>query len=114
MNTDAHRTEKSKKSGMWPLAFGCLLFTCLPGIPNAFAVTPSATDLPTGGSIASGQAIISSSSAQMNITQGTEKAIINWSTFNVGSQAQVNFIQPSSTAQTLNRVVSGDASHIDG
>jgi len=99
---------------MWPLAFGCLLFTCLPGIPNAFAVTPSATDLPTGGSIASGQAIISSSSAQMNITQGTEKAIINWSTFNVGSQAQVNFIQPSSTAQTLNRVVSGDASHIDG
>ena len=50
----------------------------------------------------------------MDILQTTDKAIIDWNSFNVGKDATVNFIQtldgkPNVTAMTLNRVVGTDA-----
>ena len=75
---------------------------------------PAATALPTGGNVVAGTANIAQSGATLNITQSTNRAAIDWATFNVGSSATVNFIQPSSSAATLNRVLDPNPSQIFG
>ncbi|VXD00295.1 hypothetical protein PSEUDO9AZ_40202 [Pseudomonas sp. 9AZ] len=70
--------------------------------------------LPQGGQVAAGQATISQSGAHMTIRQGSDKAVLNWQSFNIGSQAKVEFQQPSSNSVVLNRVVGNQASQIYG
>jgi len=74
--------------------------------------------LPTGGQVAAGSATIASTStpqsAVMNVNQTSQRAVINWNSFNVGSNATVNFNQPNAQAVILNRVTSGSASVING
>ena len=94
-------------------------FTVL-GINSAHAanITQPVNALPTGGVVATGQAAISQTSNQtsavMNINQSSQKAVINWNSFNVGSNATVNFNQPNTNASTLNRVNGASKSMIDG
>ena len=92
------------------LAFASTLVLISP----VFAAGLAANALPTGGNIAAGQASISKTSNVMNINQSSQKAIINWSSFNIGKDATVNFNQPNSNASTLNRVNSGTKSMING
>ncbi|MEO0929323.1 MAG: filamentous hemagglutinin N-terminal domain-containing protein [Pseudomonadota bacterium] len=74
-----------------------------------------AQDLPAGGDVVAGQAQITSPTAtQMTITQTTNNAVINWDSFNVGSGAQLQFDQPSSSSATLNRVTGSTGSDIHG
>jgi len=80
----------------------------------AFAAPPAANALPTGGQVVAGQAGVAQSGSAMTVTQGSDKAILNWQTFDIGSQASVRFIQPSTSAVALNRVLSGEASQIYG
>ena len=70
--------------------------------------------LPSGGTVAAGQAGIATSGTRMDITQGSQKAIINWQGFDIGSQAQVNFAQPNASAVALNRVSGPNISRIEG
>ena len=72
----------------------------------------AANQLPTGGNVVAGTATITQSAAVMTINQSTTRAAVDWSTFNVGSAAQVNFNQPSSSSVTLNRVLDGNPSQI--
>ena len=75
----------------------------------------SALALPTDGVVAAGGATISTpSAAQMNIAQSTNRAIINWNSFNIGKGEAVNITQPSSQAALLNRVLGNDPSQIFG
>jgi len=76
--------------------------------------TVLAQSLPTGGQVVGGQIGISESGNTMTINQGTQRGAINWNTFNVGSGNTVQFNQPGSTSQTLNRVVGGVPSNIQG
>jgi filamentous hemagglutinin family protein len=70
---------------------------------------------PTGGTVSSGSAqITNSASDKMQINQSTDKAIIDWTGFSIGSQEWVDFKQPSSSSVTLNRVNDGDPSQIFG
>ncbi len=71
-------------------------------------------DLPTNGVVAVGSAVIDSTSTKMTINQSTDQVIINWNTFNIGKDAQVQFIQPSADSSALNRVLSVGASNIFG
>ena len=73
-----------------------------------------ANTLPTNGVVTSGSATISQTSNTMNVNQSSDKAVINWSTFNIGKSATVNFNQPNSSSSTLNRVNSASASMIEG
>ncbi|MCX7246442.1 MAG: YDG domain-containing protein [Burkholderiales bacterium] len=77
-------------------------------------VVPPVNALPTGGQVAAGAASITQSATRMDINQSTQKAILNWQSFNIGADAQVNFAQPSASAVALNRVLSSDPSAIYG
>ena len=79
-----------------------------------FAAPPAVDALPTGGSVAAGQASISAAGNVMNVNQATQRAILNWQSFDIGAQSTVNFIQPNSGAVALNRVLGNDASQIFG
>lgn len=97
----------SRKFSVLPLA---LTLCATP----ALATPPVPTALPTGGQVTAGQAAISQSGSAMTINQATDKAILNWQSFNIGSQAAVRFNQPSTSAVALNRVVASEASQIYG
>ncbi|HSH98553.1 MAG: hypothetical protein ACAH07_07510 [Methylophilaceae bacterium] len=71
-------------------------------------------DLPTAGQVISGTASISQAGQNQTITQTTDKAIINWGSFSIGSSSSVNFVQPGSNSVVLNRVTGGDPSSILG
>lgn len=97
----------SRKMSLLPLA---LTLCAAP----ALAALPAPTALPTGGQVTAGQAAISQSGSAMTINQTSDKAILNWQTFDIGSQAAVRFNQPSASAVALNRVLAGEASQIYG
>ena len=81
------------------------------GLSGANAQTAS-NALPAGGSVAAGTASISRSGANMVIDQSTQRAVINWQSFNVGKDAHVQFNNGSGA--TLNRVTGPEASTILG
>ena len=64
----------------------------------------STTQLPTGGQVNAGQATISQSGSTLNVNQTSQRAVLDWNSFNVGKDATVNFQQPNAQAATLNRV----------
>jgi filamentous hemagglutinin family protein len=80
----------------------------------SLAQTPAATQLPIGGQVTAGQAGITQSGSTMAITQGSRQAVINWQSFDVGSSAKVNILQPSSSSILLNRIQGERASQIFG
>ena len=61
-----------------------------------------------------GQAGIAQSASTTTVTQSSQRAAVNWQSFDVGSQQTVQFQQPSSSAMTLNRVVGPNPSQIAG
>ncbi|HIJ62247.1 MAG TPA: filamentous hemagglutinin N-terminal domain-containing protein [Rhodospirillaceae bacterium] len=75
---------------------------------------PAPLTLPSGGQVAAGQAAISQGAGAMTVTQATPKAVLDWQSFDIGSQASVAFRQPDASSMALNRVVAGDASQILG
>jgi filamentous hemagglutinin family protein len=76
--------------------------------------TLSAAELPTGGIVEAGQATISQSSQTLNVNQSSQRAVVSWTSFNVARGNTVNFNQPNANASTLNRVMGGSRSMIDG
>ncbi|MBT8546272.1 filamentous hemagglutinin N-terminal domain-containing protein [Polynucleobacter paneuropaeus] len=104
-----------------PMAGKVFALVCLFALSTQFALAQNkiaVNALPTGGNVVAGAATISSTStaksATMNINQTSQRAVINWQTFNVGKNATVNFNQPNSGSVTLNRVVSATPSMIQG
>jgi len=87
---------------------------CLFLASYAQAQSVSNNALPTNPNIESGTASITQSTNQLTINQSTDKLITNWSSFNIGKDATVQFNQPSSTSSALNRVSSNDPSYIFG
>lgn len=80
----------------------------------AYAV-PAASALPSGENVASGSATFDRSvSNQLTVTQDTTKAIINWNSFDVGSNGKVIFDQPDTSSIALNRVTSASPTEIFG
>jgi filamentous hemagglutinin family protein len=69
---------------------------------------------PTGGSVTSGSATINQSGSTTTINQSSNKASINWQSFNIAPSETVNFVQPSASSVTLNRVVGASSSLIQG
>ena len=74
----------------------------------------AATQLPTGGQVNAGQASISQAGSTLNVNQTSQRAVVDWNTFNVGKDATVNFQQPNAQSSTLNRVADTQPSQILG
>lgn len=63
---------------------------------------------PLGAQVVGGSASVQGQgTASVTVTQSTDKAIINWNTFNIGAGEKTQFIQPSSSSVALNRVTGG-------
>jgi filamentous hemagglutinin family protein len=69
---------------------------------------------PTGGVVASGNAIITTAPGVVTVTQQTNTAVINWQTFSINNGETTKFVDPSSSSATLNRVLGGQMSIING
>ncbi len=106
-------SARGKRSSVKRSAATLLLIMAV-GSHATLAADLAATALPGGGQVTSGQATISSSGANMAISQSSQRAIINWQNFDIGSQASVNFQQPNTSAVTLNRAGGTTASRIEG
>ncbi len=78
------------------------------GLAIAVAIAPvtpalAQTSLPQGGSVAAGQATIGSpAGGHLTVTQGSQRAVINWNSFSIGNQNSVTFVQPNAGAAVLN------------
>ncbi len=80
------------------------------------ASAPTATQLPQGGMVTRGSAniVTNTGQAQLTVNQSSNRAVIDWASFNVGSQAKVQFNQPGASAVTLNNILGNNASQIYG
>jgi filamentous hemagglutinin family protein len=106
-------TARSRgKAGASTGVAGALLASALLATPAFGQVAAGA--LPTGGQVSAGQAAIATSGSAMTVTQTSQRAAINWQSFNVGSNASVQFNQPNASAVVLNRVVGNEGSVING
>ena len=98
---------------------GTLASFALGGIASlAYAqqAPPAVNQLPQGGVVSRGSAniVTNTGQAQLTVNQSSNRAVIDWASFNVGSQAKVQFNQPSSSAVTLNNILGNNASQIYG
>ena len=68
---------------------------------------------PVGGVVASGSASISASGLETTINQTSDRAVIDWQSFNLSHNETAHFNVPSDSSATLNRI-SGGVSTISG
>ena len=60
---------------------------------------------PEGGQVAAGSANVDNSNPNVvHVNQSSDKAIINWQSYNIGSNESVNYHQPNASSITLNRI----------
>ena len=96
------------------IRFGLSLLVALLFGTECYAATIAANTLPTGATVAQGKVSVSQTANTMTITQSSDKAVVNFQSFNVGSNAKVNIIQPSANSVQLDRVTGNDPSKIMG
>lgn len=75
---------------------------------------PAPNTRPQGGQVVGGAATITRAPGATTINQSTDRAAIDWRSFDIGRKQSVTFQQPSSTNATLNRVTGPDPSAIAG
>jgi filamentous hemagglutinin family protein len=75
---------------------------------------PAPNARPTGGVVVGGSAAIAQSANNTIIHQTSQRAALNWQSFNVGSQQSVTFQQPDARAIALNTVTGPNPSQIAG
>ena len=92
----------------------CALWLSALWLSPVSAQNMAPTVLPTGGQVVSGNANITQSGNTLNVVQTSQRAVVNWSSYNVGSQAKVMYQQPDANSVTLNRVTGVSASQIEG
>lgn len=80
------------------------------------AMTSSYAELPVAAQawVSSGGATSQVLGNTLRIDQQTDKAILNWDSFNVGKENVVQFVQPNATSVALNRINQQDPSRIFG
>ncbi len=87
----------------------------LVSIPPLILLASSSTiAAPVIEKVVSGKASVVKKGQTTTITQGSNKAIINWQSFNIAKSESVKFKQPSVNAVALNRITGGDATQILG
>ena len=79
------------------------------------AFSPLAHANPQGGDVVSGSVTFDSSAPDtLIVNQQSDRAIVNWQSFSIGNSEHTQFVQPSTDALIVNRVVGNDVSEILG
>src|SRR6266700_3709625 len=65
------------------------------------ALTPARAG-PEGANVVTGHVTVEGT-ANVTVTQFSQKAIVNWNTFNIGTNERTQFVQPNSSSVILNR-----------
>ncbi|WP_293777560.1 filamentous hemagglutinin N-terminal domain-containing protein [uncultured Oxalicibacterium sp.] len=100
------KSTRGSSRGLAHLAAGSILVICHAG---------ALAELPTGGQVTAGSGQINTpSDGHMVINQNSNKMVIDWTSYSIGSGNSVQYIQPSADAIALNRVLGGDPSIIRG
>lgn len=84
---------------------------------SVFALLSSTTPVlanPEGGVVAAGAADIAATGSTLNINQYSDRAVIDWRSFNVSPLELTEFHQPSTGSITVNRVNDANPSQIMG
>jgi filamentous hemagglutinin family protein len=90
------------------LATTVLSAMCIWGVPLTVLANPQ------DGVVAAGQASIHANGSTLTIHQQSNKAVIDWRSFNIDAGEHTQFQQPSSSAIALNRVNSTSPTAIHG
>ena len=123
--------ENARSAGKGASSSGTSLVQSVAGTLASFALSgmvtllhaqqapPAVNQLPQGGVVSRGSVNINTSStpagnALMTVNQTSNRAVIDWNSFNVGANAKVQFNQPSSSAVVLNQILGNNASQIYG
>ncbi|MGR3781903.1 MAG: two-partner secretion domain-containing protein, partial [Albimonas sp.] len=69
---------------------------------------------PSGGTVKGGEATIVTRGDLTVVRQGSRRVIIDWTSFDIGADEAVKFLQPGRQAVALNRVLDGLPTHIRG
>jgi filamentous hemagglutinin family protein len=69
---------------------------------------------PQGGTVSSGSASITTAPTVVDVNQTSQRAVIDWRSFNIAPNETTNFNQPNANAVTLNRVNNANPSQILG
>ncbi|PLX83960.1 MAG: hypothetical protein C0618_11895 [Desulfuromonas sp.] len=69
---------------------------------------------PSGEKVISGAATFQRSGDVLTITQGTDKAVVDWQDFSIAEGETTSFLQPSAMSAILNRVVTDQPSQLFG
>ncbi len=88
------------------------VFAMVLAVPADAQPKPNAQ--PTGGIVVGGSATISQTTNNTAINQASQRAAINWRSFDVGSKQSVTFQQPNAQSIALNTVTGGNPSQIAG
>ncbi len=85
--------------------WAALLSALIPA--SAYALDDAAT--PQNGVVVGGDAVISRPAVnRVTIDQSSQRAVINWQSFNIGKNATTTFNQPNQQALAVNRVTGAD------
>jgi len=69
---------------------------------------------PSGGQVVAGTGSITQAGAITTITQATQNLSLTWASFNIAPQQTVNFVQPSTSAIAVNRILGTNGTQILG
>lgn len=101
-NTAQKLHPKAKYLAFCSMLLGASTFA--PFLIDAAFAMDSAT-LPSGGNVVGGAADFDYATPnKLNINQKTDRVIIDWSSFNIGSDATTQFHQPSGSSLAVNRI----------
>jgi len=70
--------------------------------------------LPQGATVSGGSAQITGDGGVLQVNQGTDRAVIDWQSFNIAASEIAKFNQPSASSAILNRIHDKDPSQIMG
>lgn len=111
MNPTLSPRRKAPATRLLPIAFAAML-----AAGGALAQTPPATNaLPVvNGAFTPRNATIGANTGTvaapvMNINQNAARGVIEWQSFDIGSAARVNIVQPNAQSVLVNRVVGASA-----
>jgi len=102
----------SRKKRLFKQFLDKTIRSCLWLLPCIFSYPAFAN--PQGASVVAGEVRIEAQGPQLSIHQSSDRAIIDWRSFDIGQNEQTQFYQPSSSSWTLNRIGSQSASQILG